>query len=268
VAKGPVVPYVVVGLARSGTTVIGRTLDELPGVVCHGEVLTTTIIDDGFTPKNVYLRSPEFLNAGISRYIHPVQRRIAYVDDLILRHPEEPVCGFKWMYNQLALSRVGNALLYRLPWTARRLCSRAGIDWAVRNDVRVVNVVRENVLELFASMTAASSTGVYHSTEAPASPTRTTLPVRGLAFHLNELERAQQATAALFGGAPVLVVRHEDPWESKFGRISDFLDLGGLAGTAPSLKRLRSGSLRESLENFDEVATALRHTRFSGMLGE
>lgn len=258
-------PFVVIGLARSGTTLVGRALDATEDVRCYGEIMTTKLIDDAFSPPEAYLRwrraSPEQRRPEL----HPIRRKIDYLDELVIRRPPARITGFKLTYNQLSFNRVGNAIMYRLPYSARGLYSRSFLAWLARNEVKVVHVVRDNVLEILVSMSRAAQTGIYHSTASvPSSPF--VLRTRNLAFRLRQLSHSQLATGRLLSPFERVTVRYEDRWEETTARISELLGLPAFASTTPTLKKLSDSSLRESLSNFEEVKHVLSSTEFAPLL--
>lgn len=197
------------------------------------------------------------------RPLHRIGRRVAppvttarYLDWFFQpRTPDAAAVGFKVMYNQL---RRHPELFVLLP----------------RRDVRIVHLVRENLLKTELSAASAVARGVWtsrHDTAGDAKPP-VELPVDGLVERLDRRAGLIETHRRRWQRrSPYLEVRYEDlaaDREGTVGAITDFL--GVERWTDPDLRfsKLNPERLEDSVANYDEVVAALTGTRFESFLDE
>lgn len=259
--------FMICGLARSGTSVIGESLEAAQGIEYYSEVLSTSAPNDEFTAEESFANRQRDAPLSLISKLRFITSRVNYLDRLLLDSPQDSAAvGFKLMYNQLAGNRYGNALLYRLPWSARALCADAFPQWAATNDVHVILVTRMNVLETLVSMKRAERDKVFHSTgttQVPREPV--TIPTRSLIFRLHQLAEAQEHIEVLFRDCVTLSVTYEEDWHRKMQRIADFLSVPGLQDAPPALKKVGAARMQSAIANFDSVVDRLKGTKFEWM---
>lgn len=183
---------------------------------------------------------------------------------LIYDQPEVSAVGFKYMYDQIR--RSPEVLLHA----------------AVRR-VRIVHLIRGNLLDTVISSRLAQATGLYHlaGDNRPKVPwwpserveTTVRLEIPDLIVELERLTRERERIRRWLRTArvPVLEVQYErlasDP-ASAFAPVVSFLGLpesdASLLNSA--LQKVRTRSQPDVVENFDEVRSALLGSPYAACL--
>lgn len=145
------------------------------------------------------------------------------------------------------------------------------LDYVVDRGVRVVHLVRRNLLDIIVSKEVAVARDVFHAREGEAvPPVRVRLNTGELKRRLSEdaerIDRERARYRAL--GVPYTEVVYEelaaDP--SRFDEVLGFLEVPSGPPLTSTLRRLNSAPHHELIENYDEVADTLRDTRFASLL--
>lgn len=234
--------FVIVGAARTGSTMLVRTLDGLAGVRCHGELLNPDGVRgyaDGFdafaaTPQERKARADQLDGA---RSADPA----AFVRDALAG--DAAVNGFKALYSAFLDPHWSPA-----------------ID-DLRGDpgVKFVHLVRHNELRRYVSEQILHSGGTNHSAVGGRSnrSVRVTVDIdafcRSRDATRDERERARQ----LMAGHDVLEVGYEDmsgqPGEVIAGICAFLGVVVDPAAIEPALRKVGASDLRESVHNYDEL---------------
>ena len=183
-------------------------------------------------------------------------QRFVYLRTVLRDRPGIGAAGFKLMYGQV---RENPGILQYL---------------ALRR-VRVVHLVRANLLDAVISYEVAQSTGVFHAHRGEHVPVAV---IRLDAGDLRErLEHVEWAVARARSWLeryrlPRIDIAYEElvgRREDTFGRILRFLGVDpDVEALDSSLVRTTTRSSMELVENADDVRAALAGTRFQWMLGE
>lgn len=217
-------------------------LQSHPAVCAHGEVLAPAGPLD-FYGINYRLDPPlESVLLGL-RDRDPV----GFLRDFVWQAGDRAAAGFKAKYEELLLPRYAEVLE------------------AIRADpgLRVIHLTRDNLLERFLSQHLATRVhGVFNVVEGRERPPP--VRVRLSADECLEDFRRTEARQARFrewlGGHPVLELTFEDlvgAQDDTLARVQEFLSVDPRPLTTRST-RIRTGSLREAIENFDELAERFR----------
>jgi sulfotransferase family protein len=138
------------------------------------------------------------------------------------------------------------------------------LPWVLENDVRIIHLVRENALKAVVSHFTAKKRGFAHATsQVPKVTLR--LPPAELKALLVQREREIDRYRVLFQGRPCCEVFYETflaQKEEETRRLLDFLGISRYAPLTSRLVKQNPDSLRDILENYDEIARALRGTSF------
>jgi LPS sulfotransferase NodH len=223
---------------------LGRSLRSHPQIYCYGEV---------FRSHDGTYRSfrDESLTRRIGERLAPTGFDGRFLDHLVATRPKVDAVGFKLMYDHFR----------RRPWLHRLLQAR---------DARVVHLVRRNVLKGYVSHRMAEARGIWLA-KAEVEQHRIRLDVTDLVGHLERRQALVDAHRRPFAGERYLEVGYEDlltdrrPQERRILRflgVDDEIEL-----TTRSVK-LTSERLADALENYEEVADALRGTPFEACLDE
>ncbi len=246
--------FVVLTFPRSGSTWLMSTLDSHPRIAAYDELF---LGGEGVQPQPADV--PDFASylAGVprlARRLVPLQRA-TYLRRVFRERPGIDAVGFKLIYGQ-ARANVGLLPLFSL----RR--------------VRVVHLVRANLLEAVVSYEAGRASGVFHREPgAPAPDARIRLDAAGLRDRLGYMEwdvsRARvwlerYRIPRLEVAYEELVARHDET----LSRILDFLGVEPSAELRSPFVPVHEGSKLDVVENIDEVRSALAGTRYEWMLGQ
>jgi LPS sulfotransferase NodH len=246
--------FVIVATQRTGSTWLADTLDAHPAVAAYEEL---------FLPPEGHRRTwgradMEFFYAYYERHSthHTAVSRafwsLRYLEELYSPRPDTEAIGIKLMYGQLKAN----------PWLLAYLPLRR---------VRVVHLVRENLLDIVLSQRAAEARSQYHALESdPVDRSAVTLQTDTLVARLESLERSVSRTRRLLKAVPTpcleisyeeLATRHE-----AIDRVLRFLGVSVRGELVSKFRKLNTEGKRALIANFPEVEKALAGTRFERLL--
>jgi LPS sulfotransferase NodH len=251
--------FVVLTLARTGSSWLVDLLNSHPQVVAYGELFALHGREENgekygrqdFPYFESYVRERRRLRTRLR-----LVAQIDYLNDLTQMSAPSSV-GFKLTYKEAALHP---GLLTTL--TLRR--------------TPVVHLIRSNALDAIVSWEAARNRRIFHlrhgEESPPFAPVR--LDASGLAQQLDWREFAvtRMRTRILTLRLPYVEAFYEElvgpRREEKVAGILEFLGLELPPGLLTSnLRRVSDVPTSAAIENFDEVCDALAGTRFEWMLG-
>lgn len=261
--------FVILAGPRTGSTAVRLWLNSHPAIRCHDEVLLkASMVPDairqfvtaGDYPCEYNGKTLEFPNDPCTSrllrdflehlYSHPDHaapwtswqtRKAPRINDKFER---EQAVGFKFMYYLLE--------------------NRYLSEWIDGGAVRIIHLVRENVLKQFVSYLAAKQRNVHHS-DTPVEAIRVHVDTGAIAQTLGELEQRRLLLELRFRGTNCLRITYEQFCEAptKLGsRVIEFLGVDNAAMIAPPLAKLNSDDLSVLIENYDDVVHRLRGTPF------
>ena len=211
----------------------------------RGEVFRSTL--DSEVAYHRYLQ-PQQARSVTNRV--PPLRKLAYLRSLADNAPAEaPVVGFRLMYDQL---RRNPSLAVLLPALG----------------MRVIHLVRENVLETAVSVAAARESGLYMTRSAVKKTSAVHLDVSTLLDDLARRQKLIERHRALVARVPGLEVTYRDYVADPDGQDARIASLLGLEPVELESEVQRSGStaVRDRISNIDQVESALRSTPFVAFL--
>jgi LPS sulfotransferase NodH len=182
------------------------------------------------------------------RRVHLLWR---YLGRVYARRPDIDAAGFKLMYSQLRVSR---------PLVAALVLRR----------VRVIHLVRRNVLDVLVSRHAAAQRGAHHA-RGDVAAVRVRVPADDLVARIEEHERSVEAARARFARLrlPWREVAYEDlvaEPEAAFAALFRFLGTDPQAAPSSSLTKLNPTSHEALIENYAEVREALAGTPYASFV--
>jgi LPS sulfotransferase NodH len=228
----------IVAHARTGSTLLARSLGQHPALAMRGEVFT---FDDAGRELAVCDGCP-----------HPGIDGARFLDEIVFA-AERPVVGMKLLYGH-ALEPPHASL-----WQAL----------AADRSVRIVHLVRDDELARLVSTELTRKTGRYFleaGAEAPLPPAPFAISAERCAavFAFAERRRAE-VTALLAEHARVELVYERDLFEtfpSTLARVFEFLDLPPITAV-PTLSRQAQRTPREQIANYAELEAKFAQTRFA-----
>jgi hypothetical protein len=264
---------------RSGTHALRSVLDTHPEVFCFDEVFSIWTKDD----RNPFWKEFEHPVAA-ANYFNFVE---AYARDdlgrlLPTRHGElferyfEHLRGLAAERQLVVDVKYNSTHFFTRPF--QPLGSSYFLDLVAEHGLKVLRVTRKNYVRYAVSTAKARAANRYHARTGGAAGDGTVrLDPRGLLQTLERCEAEDDALDARFRRYPHLLERdYAEIFPGGGEAISaTFLDaVAGWLGVAPAFRpasafpKQSSLPLAETIANFDEVAAALRGTRFARCLDD
>ncbi len=234
--------FVIVGAPRTGSTLLVKTLNSLPGVCCHGELLGQEQVrgyEDGIDLTRI---GPHEREARLKR--------------LLQKRNSDPV-GFI----DEALSAQGTATGFKALYSAF-----LNPDWREvigslqdRDDIRFIHLTRKNSLRRFVSEQILLQGGPNHS----AAGGRSEVPIK-IHFDIDlflcrsaELEAQASELEAMLSGQQVLQISYEAlsaETATTVAQVCHFLGLDIVSSDIePALKKVGATDLQDSVSNYQEL---------------
>lgn len=248
--------FAILGIQRTGTTLVRTTLDSHPDIMCLGEIFQMRSgMAHGQAPRRGFKTRTDL---GYQSYIQQsalrrLRNRIArnsmvreYLDN-IYQSPGYAAIGFKFMYSQLR----------KYP---------SVLQYIRTKNIRVIHVVRENVLKTHLSKLTMRARGLAHSTRK-ANLVSVRVPTNDLIKTLNKIQdNGMRWKQALDGHSEYMQITYESFVEDNASVLSEvlaFLEVDPNVSLQSDLVQLNTAPLHEIIENFDEVQDCLADTPFS-----
>lgn len=235
--------FVIVGAARTGSTLLVRTLNSLPGICCHGELLGPQQVrglEDDFEPGQA---TPEEREARMTALLREREADpVAFIWRALSRG--SAACGFKALYSAFLdphWAMVTESLL-------------------APGNLRFVHLRRDNGLRRYVSEQILRAGGPNHSAAGGRSEQRIQVHIDSDDFHRAQREVSAQAAQVdtLLAGQAVLPLTYEalaaDTSQS-IANVCRFLDIPVPdASIQPALAKVGAADLRETVSNYDELS--------------
>ena len=260
--------FLIATAGRTGSSWLMEMLNSHPAIEGYGELLTGTT---SARPRTrVSLSSPGDLHSfaycltgqsGAARMLGMPYLGVKYLNRVYAQRDGLGAIGFRLLYRQLK-RRWGSAIpavTWFLPYAAARR-------------VHIVHLIRQNKLELVISTKIGYARNLLHALPEDEVPKATIrVDVKELARLLDrELTKERNARRLL---APLPVPKLELSYESlmantetEYRRVLEFLGVHPIDHKPEwRMRKMIDSSLSETIENYDEVARALRgtpHARF------
>lgn len=253
--------FLVVGVQRSGTTFIGSSLDSHPAIKYVGEIFkirgwylnraTRQLTRrTAFSGDNGY---SSWMDASIGRklghYCWRKRNTQQFLDHFYSLYDYDAV-GFKLMSSQAR--RFGGIIPY-----------------VINNKVKVIHVVRENILKTHLSRLTAASRSMYHSDRTVTS-SKIVVPVSELLSSLEKINADNQYWQTNFEqSTDYLQVSYESFVNNRAQISHDMLSFLGVEyhEIKSKLVKINPDSLQDIIKNYDEVVSLLDGSDFEWTLG-
>lgn len=239
--------FVILGIQRTGTTLLMNLLDQHPDVVCLGELFQyrTEDVQYGIRRFRAYVHdSPQRRVLDLIRFGGLAHD---YLDSIYSAF-ETRALGFKIMFDQI-----------------RRY--QSVLSYFKRNRIKIIHVVRSNVLKTHISRLRARQSGVYHSTQ-PVAGSRIWVPVASLLQELAQLSADNNKLATLVSelGLACHTIAYEsicgEQWSSERRRLLSFLGVDPEVDLMPTSVKLTPDELELVIDNYGDVVQILKNTPY------
>jgi LPS sulfotransferase NodH len=235
--------FVILAHARSGSTLLMNALGQHPHVLACGELFNDVQTHRSEMPASFQLHNP----GSPSRYQDNASGR-DFLNHILYEaeHPE-PIAAVGW---KLLFDQALHPPAARTAWSFLQS----------RRDIRVIRLVRQNLLEAWVSLQIALQSGQWH---VAADSVKNVITVPPLTVSIPEFEGYVRQIASLLEDSKKTFCHHsitELEYQSDLccnfartmERIHEFLGLQ-CHPTAPPLRKLAEQPLRSRVSNFEEV---------------
>jgi LPS sulfotransferase NodH len=238
--------FVIVAIARTGTTALISLLNAHSRAMCFGEIF----------------RRPEEIGWDIRPYAGLHDARLL---DLYKRDPAAFLRQAVWRRWPREIAAVGFKIFY---YHARTPPFAAVWDILEQDrEIAVLHVKRRNILSQYLSLQLAHRTNVWAVTAPSARPADpVTLDPAACERHFVEVRAMEDEADERFARHDSLSIDYEDLAADKTAlmeRVTTFLGLRMEALSTP-LVRQRTRPLSEAIANFDELKAAFDRTQWAG----
>lgn len=258
------IKFLVVGVQRSGTTFIGSSLDSHPQINYVGEIFKVPgwylnratrklIRRKAFSGEHGYSQwMDESLLRQLGHYCwrnKNTQQFLEYFYTINARGQACEAAGFKLMSSQAR--RFGGIIPY-----------------VNSHGVKVIHIIRENVLKTHISRLTASRRSLYHS-DKTIKASKITIPTSDLIAILQKINRDNENWRSAFSEkTEYLQVTYESFVKNKAQESHKMLSFLGVDyhDIKSSLVKINPDSLADIIENYNEVRVLLEGTQFEWML--
>lgn len=244
--------FVIMAAARTGSNLLVRSLNQPPKVRCFGEVAKPTYMHD--------LRAIELLSKLTDCLVEDLKRM--HASDLVgfvydqLYGIRAQACGFKFFYEHRQYPQA------EMLW--RRLVDDAGL--------RVVHLVRDNLLEMYLSLIYARRTDAWVQPSAAAETSGgndfddVTLDVSECTAFFEEYSRDRDRATHEFGNHPNMTVSYEQLSADPMKVVNDvrrFIGLAEVENYTPPLAKQAKRGPADKIANFHELSAHFRGSEWS-----
>ena len=247
--------FIIFTTQRSGSTVLTRTLDELPDVFCAGELLQTS--------NDIHHPEWHFPSWGSDSNSHVVQRINKLINFPNLRFRVIP--HIKKFYN--ANAKGEKARGFKLMFTHIKTATHLW-QYLKASDTKVIVLIRKNVFKTTLSRYRKAENRVAHASTAAKAPSiQFHVPGDLLIKQMRDLERVNKNLIQFSGGMNRLVIYYEDfgNWDALMQQVQNFLGVEQKP-VQPVLQKVGAGKWQDEVENYAEIETHLKQNNFTQYL--
>ncbi|PLW68683.1 hypothetical protein C0039_11785 [Pseudohalioglobus lutimaris] len=236
------VKFVIVSAPRTGSTLLAKTLNSLPGLICHGELFLPNQVRgyrDGFDP---FAATEEQRKTRSANLLQLRNTDACEFLETALYRPEMAV-GMKVIYNDLLQTRWRDALQW--------LLAAPDLQW--------IHLQRRNPLRRYVSERIMQSGGAIHSGMGGKAKGQIQVKVDIEAFQerCDQLDAERQRVVQTIAGRSVLDVFYEDLSADIGGTVASVCKALGIdtspACIAPALNKVGAEDLALSVSNYAEL---------------
>ncbi len=250
-SESGIVRFIVAGTQRTGTSLINQSIRSHPNIVSFSEVFL-------FRQRRglLYKSMGKNMEGSYRQYLdedcytrhlsHIFSRRqivYKYLDQLYRQESADAV-GFKFMIDQAK----------QFPEV---------VSYIQEKKIKVLHVIRENLLKTLVSRTAAKTRNMYHTADE-VEVNKVVIPTSRLIDSLDRIQREIDGWKELSYNTPYLPVTYESftrEREPEVLRILDFLEVSSVENLTSSLQKINPDNLSEVILNFEEVKRVLSGTK-------
>lgn len=253
----PVTKFIIFGLQRTGTSWIETLLDSHPDIRCFGEIFY--FFHGRFPLRKARGRRTELSyrrnveSSRRNRLMHYISKKklINATLDEIYSRPGYAAIGFKLMYDQAK----------QFP---------AVLEYAHNYNVKLIHVVRSNVLKTYISLFSAKQRSLVHTTKKVVVG-KINLPTRLLLRKIKKIDYQNIYWEKFFKNCNLDYLKLE--YESMLNNSSknrkellSFLMVNDKMDLTSNLRKINPNNLEDVISNYNQVRTYLTGTPYEWCL--
>ncbi len=240
-------PFVILATQRTGSSWVGQMLGSHPAVGMSFEL---------FEPRGTreqYFEEHFRRRAAHHNALNRARLCFGFLNELFASRPELDAVGFKLMYSHVKTNP-------------------AVVAYIALHRVRVIHLVRSNLLDILVSRDTARARGRYHSDgDGSVKEVVVELDPASVVERLTALERQGKLMRRAL--AVTRTQTREVSYENLLAEPARFEDLLRFLGVAEpdreltaELQKINTSGKRAVVSNYDAIESTLRGTRFAGFL--
>lgn len=237
--------FIILTSQRTGSTLFWRYLDQHPSIGVFGELLLKT------SRKDESYKA--FKNLTLNSKIRHLFDKKNSVDQFLNKvfSSDKPVqsIGFKLMYDQI----------------------NKPIDkWINNNEIKIIHLVRRNTLKVILSLKTAKKRKLYHSTgKEKIEKVNIKLKPKKTLKEIETIQKNIKKYRELYLKKDYIEIFYEDFVEDmnkQAQEIFSFLGLNPFKCSTIPLKKINPDSIQAIVDNYDEIETFFKKTKYSEFL--
>lgn len=245
--------FIIFTLPRTGSTLLSKSLNKHPDIFCDDEIFHFSF-RNFFSPNQFRFIKIKLLPKKINyiiNYPFTYLKMKSFLDNYFTNKPNENFMarGFKLMY-------------YQTFYTPGLL------SYLKKNNIKVILLLRENILRNALSDLRARSTGIYHhqddNEEKRSGLAKLNVDTNELQQKMDGIINQNKKLAAIVSNMDYIKIRYEDftDWNATMNRLAAFLNVS-TAEISAGAKKLNPDNLQDMIENFAEIKTWLKQNNYS-----
>ena len=244
--------FAIVGIRRTGTTLIRTTLNNHPDIKCYGEVFNFG--------RRFKRRRGHRCEGSYRRHINCIP--FGHIRDAVNR-PSTVQAFLDQLYTNTDSRSVG----FKLTMTQKNRFPNV-MDYFKQHEIHVIQVIRRNILKTLVSRSVKKVTGQSHTTTG-MQKTQINLEIPRLLPELERFDCENSQWEKDCAGLPFMKVYYEDFVADKSQHLEEmlhFLNEEVRQDIGSNLKKGNPDNLSEIILNYDEVHNHLTKSRFAWCL--
>jgi hypothetical protein len=245
--------FIIFTLPRTGSTLLSKSLNRHPDIFCDDEIFHFSF-RDYFSPNQFRFIKIKFIPKKINyiiNYPFTYLRMKKFLDNYFSNKPNEnfKARGFKLMF-------------YQTFYTPGLL------SYLKKNNIKVILLLRENILRNALSDLRARETGIYHNQddneEQRSGLSKLNVDTNALKQKMDGIVSQNKKLATIVNDMDHIKIRYEDftDWDKTMNRIAAFLNVSTTEISAGA-KKLNPDNLQDMIANFSEVKSWLKQNNYS-----
>lgn len=240
------IKFIILSTQRSGSAFLVTSLTSHPRIHCYREIFLAT----NPQPESYRTYRTQSLQHRVAHVFQGKRLIDSYLTQLYCPEGQGDAVGFKFMYSQAET----------LPEV---------VTWLRNHQVKVIHLIRTNILKKIVSNQTAKVRKIYHSTE-PVEAIKIRINTKKLKRTLTYVTHQIEIYRVVFKDNPYLELTYESfvaNRDRETQRLLQFLHISEPCISLTSdLVKLNSDSLEMLIENYDEVSQTLVGTEFERFL--